>query len=235
MNIVDYIILGVIGLSILWGFYRGFIQSVLSTAACLLSFIGSFMLYPSLAKWIQGNQSLIMSLFHYTDASSKLSDIEIANASVSTLTNDGITAILNRINLPAPLNSILGYNLENKVFSASNITTVSDYVTETIIAVCVNIISFLACFVVLFIVLSIIINLLRAVFHFPLLKQLDWLIGGLFGALRGLVLCYAVFILVPLFITIAPIDGIQTLINDSTLAHIFNNGNLVLSIMSQRL
>ena len=31
MNIVDYVILGIIGVSVLFGFYRGFISSVLNT------------------------------------------------------------------------------------------------------------------------------------------------------------------------------------------------------------
>ena len=34
MNIVDYVILGIVGISILFGLYRGFISSVLNTGGC---------------------------------------------------------------------------------------------------------------------------------------------------------------------------------------------------------
>lgn len=235
MNIVDYVILGMIGLSVLWGFYRGFIQSVLSMGACLLSFVGSFFLYPQLANLFQSNESVIVNLIHYTDASSRIGDLELALSNVSQLTQDSLAKVLSHVNLPQPISDILSFNLQNNVFSSQNINTVADYANQTIVTVSLNILSFLICFVVSFVVLSILINMLRAVFRFPLLKQLDWLFGGVFGALRGVVLCYAVFVSVPLVLTVIPFEQVNTLISESTLAQIFNNGNLVLSIMNQRL
>lgn len=234
MNLVDYIILGIIGLSVLWGFYRGFVQSVLSMGACLLSFAGSFFLYPHLAKLIQGDESLIVNLIHYTDASSRIGDLELALKNVTEL-GDQINSILTNVGLPAPLSDILKFNLENGVFSGQQVNTVADYVNQTIVNVSVNILSFLVCFVVLFIVASVLINMIRSVFRFPLLKQFDWLIGGVFGALRGVVLCYALFVLVPLVLTVVPFEGLDTLLKESTLAQVFNNGNLILSIMNRKL
>jgi uncharacterized membrane protein required for colicin V production len=38
MNVVDYVILGILGVSLLFGLYRGFVSSVLNTGGCLLSF-----------------------------------------------------------------------------------------------------------------------------------------------------------------------------------------------------
>ena len=235
MNIVDYIILGLIGLSILWGFYRGFIQSVLNMGGCLLALVGAFYLYPALANAIQGNQELVRTLIHYTDASSRLGDLELALTPVGNLTQNTLQTILQHVSLPEPLSSLLSYNLENQVYASLNISTVADYVNQTIVSVSSNILCFLACFLVIYLLFSIVANLLRAVFRFPLLKQLDWLAGGVFGALRGIVFCYAVFVLVPLVETIVPFDEITTLMNASTLAPIFNNGNLILSIMNRRL
>lgn len=235
MNIVDYVVLGIIGLSILWGFYRGFIQSVLSMGACLLSFMGSFLLYPQLANFIKGDEALMMNLVNYTDATSRVGDLELALSNVSQLTQSTLSSILSNVKLPAPMNDILSYNLQNGVFQSGGASTVAEYVNQTILNVSVNILSFLLCFAVLFIVVSIIINLLRAVFHFPLLKQLDWLFGGVFGALRGVVLCYVAFVLVPLILTIVPFDGLDALLAQSSLAQIFNNGTLIMSIMNRKL
>ncbi len=235
MNIVDYVILGIIGLSVLWGFYRGFIQSVLSMGAVLISFAGSFLLYPQIATMIQNDQELVRSLIHYTDATSRLGDLELSLTQVSNLTNDVLNTIMQNAKLPAPMDTLLQFNLQNKVFSSVGATTVAEYVNQTIISVSINILCFLLTFIVLFAVLSILINLLRCVFHFPLLKQLDWLAGGVFGALRGVVLCYAVFAVVPLMSTIVPFEEFNALINQSLLAQIFNNGNLILSIMNRRI
>jgi uncharacterized membrane protein required for colicin V production len=128
----------------------------------------------------------------------------------------------------------LQYNLENQVFSKAGISTVAEYVNQTIVAVSINILSFFLCFLVLYLVMSILINMLRAVFHFPLLKQLDWLAGGVFGALRGVVICYAVFALVPLLMTVVPFEQFSELIDQSTLAKVFNNGDLIMSIINRR-
>ena len=235
MNMVDFAIIGLIALSVLWGLYRGFIQSVLSSGACILSFVLSFMLYPTVAGWFQGDQSIVMNLFHYTaDAAVRVGG-DLASINVTQLTGETISRVIENAKLPAPLGTLLQHNLENKVFSAFNIQSVSDYVNQTILTFSINVLSFLICFAVIFIVLSIVINLLRAVFHYPLLKQFDWLLGGAFGALRGIILCYAGFVIMPFIVTIIPFEGFNTLIAQSNLAKIFSNGNLIMSIMNRRL
>lgn len=235
MNVVDYVIIGLIGLSVLFGIYRGFVSSVLNTGGCLISFALSFWLYPKVAAVIQNNQELVRTLMHYTDASSRIGDLELAISNVAQLTQEKIAEVLGKVQLPAPLDTLLEVNLTNHVFSQAGISTVSDYVSQTIIGACINIICFLLCFIVLFLVVSILLNVIRAVFRFPLLKQLDWLAGGAFGFARGLVLCYALFALVPLVLTVVPFDGISQMIDESQLAAFFNNGNLILSIMNQKL
>ena len=234
MNVVDYAILAIIALSVLWGFYRGFIQSVLSMGAVLLALVGSFLIYPQVASMIQNNQDLARSLIHYTDASSRLGNLELSVAQVGTLTQSAISSIMQNIQLPAPIDSILQYNLQHQVFAGAGIQTVAEYVNQTIVAVSINILCFFLCFLALYLVLSILINMLRAVFRFPLLKQLDWLAGGVFGVLRGVVLCYALFALVPLVMTVVPFEQFNELVEQSTLARIFNNGDLIMSIINRR-
>ena len=232
MNIVDYIIIGVIALSLLTGIYRGFISSVLNTGGCVVSFFLSFKLYPFLADSIRNNGDLVRTLLHYTDASSRIGDLELASTNVAQLTASKITEIVGKVQLPAPFDTLLQVNLEQQVYSGAGIDTVSDYVSQTILNASINIICFLVCFAALFLVISILINLLRAIFRFPILKQLDWLAGGVFGFLRGVLVCYAIFAVVPLVLTMVPIELISELIDASTLAPFFNNGNIILSIMN---
>ena len=144
--------------------------------------------------------------------------------------------VLGNVNLPAPLDTILQVNLENLVYGTQGaVTTVSDYVSQTILQASINIICFLVCFIGLYIALSLGMNLIRAIFRFPVLKQLDSLAGGIFGLLRGVLLCLAVFTLVPLVQTMLPMDLINDLIAESQLAPIFMNGNLITAIMNKQL
>lgn len=236
MNIVDYLIIGVVAVSVLFGLYRGFVASVLNMGGGLISFLSSFALYPKLAALIQNNQELQRTLLHYTDASSRIGDLELALTNVVNLGREGIEQVIANVNLPAPLDSILQVNLENLAYGTQGAaTTVADYVSQTILQASINIICFLVCFAALYIVISIGLNLIRAVFRFPVLKQLDGLAGGVFGLLRGILVCLAVFTLMPLVQTMVPLTIITELMNESTLAPIFMNGNLITAIMNKQL
>ena len=235
-NIVDYVIVGVIAVSVLFGLYRGFISGVLNLGGGLISFLLSFWLYPGLAAMIQNNQELQRTLLHYTDASSRIGDLELALTNVGALAREGVEQVVTNVGLPAPLDAILRVNLENLVYGVTGAaTTVADYVSQTILQASINIICFLACFLVLYILVSIALNLVRAVFQFPMLKQFDALTGGVFGLLRGILLCLAFFTLVPLVQTMLPMDLINQLIEESALAPVFMNGNLITAIMNKQL
>ena len=236
MNIVDYVIIGVVAVSVLYGLYRGFVASVLSMGGGLISFLTAFKLYPKLAALIQNNEELQRTLLHYTDASSRIGDLELALTNVVNLGREGIQQVLSNVKLPAPLDSILQVNLENLAYGSQGAaSTVSDYVNQTILQASINIICFLVCFAGVYIVFSLLLNLIRAVFRFPVLKQLDSLAGGVFGLLRGVLLCLIVFTLIPLVQTMLPMDFINELIEGSQLAPIFMNGNLITAIMNKQL
>lgn len=236
MNIVDYVIIGVLGVSVLYGLYRGFVASVLSMGGGLISFLSAFALYPKLAALIQNNEELQRTLLHYTDASSRIGDLELALTNVINLGREGIAQVLANVQLPPPLDSILQVNLENLVYGTQGAaSTVSDYVSQTILQSSINIICFIVCFAGVFIAFSLVSNLIRAVFRFPVLKQADALAGGVFGLLRGVLLCLIVFTLIPLVQTMVPLDVINQLLEESQLAPIFMNGNLITAIMNKQL
>ena len=54
MNIIDIVILVVIGVSTLYGMYRGFISGVLSMAGLICSAALAFAVSPQLSAWLQG-------------------------------------------------------------------------------------------------------------------------------------------------------------------------------------
>ncbi len=237
MNVIDFIIIGVVGLCMLFGFYRGFIQSVLNLGGGLLSLVASFLIFPKIADAVSGNTDITRMISSYTDSSTLLGNLDLSSQAVSSLTDSRIAEIVQKANLPAPVDTLLSHNLSQQVFSplGNLATNVGDYVNQTILSVSINVLSFLVCFVACFVVLTILINLLRAVFRFPVLKQLDWLAGGLFGFLLGVVLCFVVFTTMPLLESVIPIPQFQELVEASSLAKVFENGNLLLSVMNRKL
>ena len=233
MNVVDYVILGILGVSLLFGLYRGFVSSVLNPGGCLLSFGLSFVLYPRVVEWISGNADIQRWLLNFTDAASRVGDLEVSVQNAGSLTAQTITDVVAKVNLPEPLSSLLRENLAQHVYGAS--ASISSYVSQTILGAFMNILSFLVCFAVLYLLLSLAGGVLRAVFRFPVLKQLDALAGGVFGLLRGAVICFALFALLPLVQTVVQVEPVNELVQQSQLAAIFNNGALLKAILNGRL
>ena len=236
MNPVDWVILGILAISVLFGLYRGFIASVASMGGCLISLAASFWLSPKVAEFLQTQTDLSNTLMSYADAATRLKDSTLSSLPVRGLTGDTIASILGRASLPAPLDKLLQSNLEQQVYQAANIPQdVGHYVTQTIVSALMNVLCFVISFVVLLILFHIVVNLLKAVFRFPVLKQLNAIAGGAFGLLRGALLCFVLFALVPLLQTVVPVDGLGDMIRDSAFAPMFNSGTLILSIMNGHL
>lgn len=237
MNAIDWIVLGVVALSVLFGLYRGFIQSVLGLGACLLALICSFLLFPALADAVSSNTEITRTISSFTDSSSLLGDLDLSSQNVTSLTSGGITTIVEKANLPKPIDTLLRHNLEGRVFSplGNLATNVGDYVNQTILSVSINVLCFLVCFIGLFLILTILINMLRAVFRFPILKQLDWLLGGVFGLAVGIALCFVLFTTVPILESVIPLPQFRQAVDASSLAKLFEDGNLLISIMNRRL
>ena len=109
------------------------------------------------------------------------------------------------------------------------------YVTQTIVGAILNVICFIVCFLALMLVIHFVINFLKVVFKFPVLKQLNSVAGGAFGLIRGALLCFVAFALLPLIQTLLPVQDINQMVQQSALAPLFNSGNLILAIMNGKL
>ena len=237
MNVVDIIILLILACGLLSGLYRGFIHSVLNLGSGLLSFLISFALYPKLADVVSGNPDIIRMISSFTDSESLLGDLDLSNRLVSGLNPENISAIVEKAALPEPIGTLLGHNLAGQVFSplGNLATNVGDYVNQTVISVSINVLCFLVCFLISFVVLTIFANLIRAIFRFPVLKQLDTLVGGIFGLLTSVLVCFALLTLLPLLESVVPLPGFREAVDGSMLAGYFTNGSLIISIMNRKL
>lgn len=232
MNVVDIVILVVLGVSVVYGLYRGFVHTLLSVACGLISVVVALSFGPKLSAVISGSQGVSATLATYTDAVTRVGDYDLASTPVEQISQSGIDRVLESVSLPSSIQNILKGNLENHVFEGTGLTTVNDYVSNTVVAVAVNVLSFLLCFAGSYLVLSVLVSLIQHVFRLPLLKQLDWLAGGAFGLLRGTLILYVMFLALPILSTVIPLDSFNELIQQSTLAQVFESDGLFASIIS---
>lgn len=235
MNIIDYVIIGIVVASLLFGLYRGFITSVLGLVCLFAAMFTAYTLGPTLASAIYRNETIVSTLIHYTDAASRVGDLDLSRLQVAGLDTQTISQIVERVNLPAPLDTLLANNMAGQVFSSLGSLDVSEYINQTIVTAIVSILSYLVVFIIAYVALSLISGMIGYVFRFPTLKHLDALLGGIFGILRGIFFVYVLFALVPIAMTVIPFDEFGVLIEASQLGNALYRSNIVTTILQGHL
>ena len=222
MNLFDLIIAAVLLLSVVYAVYRGAVQTVLNVGALILAVLLAYPLSLPLSDAVAGNTAITSQLLTYTDAVARVGDVELANTPVTGLAPETMEQVLDNVGLPPALTEILRRNLESGSRIESD-RTVNDYVQSAVLASAIRILSFLLSALAVYIVLALVISLFNFVFHFPLVRGIDWAVSALFGLARGAMLAALLFLLVPLFMTAIPLDIFREMLSGSTLAAHFMN------------
>ena len=226
LNIIDFLILSVLAVSVLFGMHRGFISGVLSLVALIGSAALAFLVSGDLAAWLKGNQTLVDTLLYYTDAGSRIANPELALMPVSQLSESTLAQVLQSANLPEAFQSAF----LAATGSASGQATIAQLLSETIVSASISILSFLICFFIAYCAATLLIHMIQYVFELPVLRHLDALVGGVFGLLRGVLLLFILFALVPIVLAVAPVPQIEEMIAASRMAPMFDS-QLILSIL----
>ena len=222
MNPFDLVITAVLVLSVAYAIYRGAVQTVLNTAALILAVLLAYPLSAPLSDAVAGNTAITSQLLTYTDALARVGDVELANTPVTGIAPETVDKVLDSVGLPPALTEILRRNLSSGAKIESGMT-VNDYVKSAVLASAIRILSYFLCVFALYIALALLISLLNYVFHFPLVRGVDWAIATVFGLARGAMLLALLFLLVPLMLTAIPLDFFRDLLNESSLAAHFMN------------
>ena len=232
MNVVDYIIIGILALSVIYGIYRGFLQTLLSVASFFLAVFLAFQFGPTLSGFLREKTGLSTTLKTYTDTVARVGDAELSNRTVLGLDPAAIERVMDSVRLPEAVKSVVRKALESDSYRTDGLDTVNEYVQRTVVDTVLDILCYLICFAAASILLGIIVSLIKHVFRFPVLRAMDGLAGGVFGLVRGAVIVYALFLLVPLMETMLPDQGIQALVDASRLASVFQNDGFFIRVVN---
>lgn len=229
MNLIDLAIVAVIGLSIAFGLYSGLISSLVNMLGLGISWVCAFTMYGSLSNWIIENTSLMDQIVHYTEGASHIASMEIANTAVSGAMPSFVQQVVADAGFPAPFDGMLLQNILGEVFRGQGLTTMADYFNYTLAYAVLNIISFLLILGILYILFSLLGMVVSFVMQFPVLRQCDSLLGGCFGLARGLIIVFALFMLLPIVLAVLPLDFLSEMVEASRLSPLFQDHNFFLS------
>ena len=179
MNIVDILILAVLAFSLLAGMHKGFITSLLSTFGFVGSWFGARLVYERIANLALSNTTLMAVLNQYLEPDSFFASKAQAATTVAEVVSGGESAIQAAVSTVSEKISVISKafeaNIRNQAFARLNITTLSDYLDQTIWQAVFHVLAFLLAFIVIYAIVSLLINLLDHVVRFPVLRMFDWL------------------------------------------------------------
>lgn len=234
MNLFDVFIWAVILLSLAYALYRGFVHSVLSQGALLLSLLIALPLSAGPANRLQGDTSFTSLLVTYTDAVARVGDWDLANTPVTGIGDDTIDQVIHNVGLPSALSGVLERNL----LVGRNIEsdrTINDYVQGAVVSSAIRILCFLACAALVYALFSLALGLISHVFPFPLLKLFDWAGAALFGVLRGLTFVCVLYLLMPLLSTVIPLEDFRSVLDSSAMSPSFLSDAFFTAVLNGRL
>ena len=207
MNVVDIIIILILGYGLLSGMYKGFIASGLSLLGFVAAWFGAFFSYSTLMNAALSNATIMGFCSNLLEASTFFKDGD-ATRLVSEVANTDIFApIAEYISKEVPLvGEAFAANVNTqafagKLFGSTQLYTLADYLDQTVWTAIFGVLAFIIMFALIYIVVTLFVNLLNHVLSFPVLRRIDWLIGGVFGLMRGAVVVMLLFVVSDYVIT----------------------------------
>ena len=231
MNLLDIVILAILAFYLISGMYRGSITSFLGTAGFIAAWYGAIQFYPTVAHMALSNQTLMAVLNQYLEPESFFANHQIATTTVAEVISGGEASIQNAIGAVSDKLSVISRafeaNVRSQVFQNLGISTLADYLDQTIWQAVFNVGAFVLCFIALYVLAMLVVNLLDHVISFPLLRGVDWLVGGLLGLVRGVVICILLLNLLPAVAQIVSPEFAENITSTSVLMNFVKSFDLI--------
>lgn len=231
MNVIDILVIVVLLLVLLKSLYKGFLYTACGTGLIVLSIILSFIFMPVMANSIKSDAKLFDMMLFYTEGSEFIQDSELAKQSITTISTDEVNRIVAEANVPHPIGKEIRENILTEAFAKDDIVTLGDYFNQTMVRVFINILSLIFLFLCFKIVFGFLLGWFDYSYNLPKFTQYDSLFAVAAGLLKGILTAFVIFMLVPIALTLIPLDFIKELVDESFFARLFYNSNFLLSLI----
>lgn len=230
-NIIDVVIILILGIYVLSGVYKGFLWSVSAFGATLIACCVALIFMGPVTKAFASNETLFDSMLSYTEGSEAVYDVEYAKMNITELSNNEINEVMSRADLPYPMGERIYENIMSEAFSDKGVEKLGDYFNQSMVMVMLNIASFLIIYMVVRLVITLLLCWFDYAVKLPKMKKLDWLVGGGIGIVRAIAAVSLIFMMIPIVLTILPFDQIKELMESSMIASFFYHSNLLLRLI----
>lgn len=233
MNLLDIAVIAVLAFFVLHGIYRGFLPTLLSIGAYILSWLVAIVLLPVGSNIIRSNDKLFNTMLYYTEGSEYVNDVELAKTNISEISTDTLNSVFTNADMPYPLAKNIADNIAKETFAEDGITTLGDYFNQTIVVLFINILVFIVIFAIVRALIAFIINGVDYAWTMPSLRIADRAIAGGVGLVRGILAAFLLFMLLPpvLIVLQGKFKFLTDMVNESVMAQFFYRSNFLLGMM----
>lgn len=192
MQIIDWIIIGIILIFALIGFGLGFVKMIFKLGKGLIAYFIAYLLCKPVTK-------LVSKMGFYLSVNNKLVEWLSTKGEVFSqpITEESIGAIGESLKLPSFLSDLITKALNNTLGElAGSGVTLGQAVSDTLTYYIFLVICFIVLFLIALLIVSIIGHILMKVFSLPVLNMVNRLLGLAFGAVLGVFVIGITFIVI---------------------------------------
>lgn len=229
---VDLVIVILLALCVLAGYYRGTIYAAVNLGVTVAAFLLALLLIPAASGLIKGSETLYRGLLYYFEGYEYVSatSVERVHDVAEQVSAQDLDAIIQNANMPIPLGDAVRSNIRRAAYRNLGIVTLGDYFNQTIVDVILNILSLLALFIVLRLALGWILRTVDfSIEGFPVMSRFDPVFSCGIGFLHGVLLLYILFMLVPVALAVVP--RLEQFLSDAPLGGFFYRVNPLLRMI----
>lgn len=231
MNLLDLLIIAALGLFVLAGIHKGFMYTAINTACILVCLMLAFVIMPLVSGRVTANEKIFNSMLYYTEGSEYIYDVELAKLPAAQMEDEVLEEVYERSDVPYPMDKRIRDNIAEAAFEDDGIVSLGDYYNRSIVLVTINILVFLLIYCILRAVTAFGVGWWNYARRLPKLKKLDAVAAIGTGLIRGLLALFAVFMLMPIVLTVLPFDVVEDLVDGSKLATFFYRSNFLLGLI----
>lgn len=218
MNILDIILIGVIVISGLVGYFKGLIRTVFGLVALILTIILTLMFTPVASNYVMEKTQFDEGI---SEKTIELLGIEkIGNLKESIAIQE-----ISKLSLPENIIESLRENYTLEALKEFNTSSVSEYIGMGVANMAVKALVFLVLFFIISMLLNAIVTLLDLISRLPVIKQANN-IGGLgIGLIFGIGIVWVGMLGLSFVIAIQATGDLSQLIESSILTKLFYYNN----------
>ncbi len=219
MNYLDLIIIGILMINVLMGFFRGFVKPLINILSLIVAFLVTKYFYAQFLMFLNNNFNLTRNI---------KSNIIIFLGNMNLPETFGSNSI-NNLKLEGKLTALKPFIikfLEDKnldiISSVSFVQKFSDWVSTQI----ATLFSVLLLFLAIVLIIRIVGVFIDKIFTLPVFRGINKTAGVIFGILKGLLESMLIIVLITLFAPVFGGEAILESLNKSVIAVYFYKYNI---------